>query len=159
MAHALAQELGVALVMAEQLRTGYCDIIMSGVVVTPQRAQIMTFAQPYLDQTVTFVVRDHRRDEFSIRTRIAASQDIGLCNRHHPAFVTDFRVYPDTKWDTDDALFWDKEWHDVVNAAFTERINTYNQRIAHCRTIEAAQARQCCRIQIMTKPPVVTVPR
>jgi proton glutamate symport protein len=47
MAHTLARDLGVGLEfvplvreqMAEQVNTGYCDIIMSGVAVTPERAR------------------------------------------------------------------------------------------------------------------------
>lgn len=72
MAQSLASELGVELqlvpvtreTMAEALNTGVCDIIMSSVVVTPERAEAMAFSTPYLDLTLAFVVRDHRRDEF-----------------------------------------------------------------------------------------------
>jgi Na+/H+-dicarboxylate symporter/ABC-type amino acid transport substrate-binding protein len=78
MAHTLARDLEVKLVlvpaarerMAEQLETGYCDIVMSGVVVTPQRAQAMAFSEPYLDQTVAFVVKDHRREDFNSRAAV-----------------------------------------------------------------------------------------
>ncbi len=37
---------------------------MSAIVVTPGRAERMAFSVTYLDLTLTFVVRDHRRDEF-----------------------------------------------------------------------------------------------
>jgi proton glutamate symport protein len=78
MAHTLAQDIGSKLEfvpivreqMAEQLKAGYCDIIMSGVVPTPERAYTMTFSAPYLDQTVALVVKDHRREEFSSREAI-----------------------------------------------------------------------------------------
>ena len=37
----------------------------NGMVVTPERALVMGFSAPYLEQTVAVVVKDHRRDEFS----------------------------------------------------------------------------------------------
>jgi ABC-type amino acid transport substrate-binding protein len=78
MAHVLARELGVALVfvpvtrtnMAEQLRSGYCDIVMSGLPVTTDNAVDMAFSTPYLEQTMAFIVKDHRREEFSSRETV-----------------------------------------------------------------------------------------
>jgi Na+/H+-dicarboxylate symporter/ABC-type amino acid transport substrate-binding protein len=73
MAHLLAQDLGVQLAfvpvvrdrMTEQVNEGYCDIIMSGTVITPDRAQVVTFSAPYMDLTVAFVVKDYRLEDFS----------------------------------------------------------------------------------------------
>lgn len=73
LANLLAADLGVDLELvpvtrsntAELLNTGSIDTVMSGVAVTPQRAVEMDFTVPYLDQTLAFVVRDHRRGEFS----------------------------------------------------------------------------------------------
>jgi proton glutamate symport protein len=78
MAHTLARDLGVKLEfvpiersrMAEQVNTGYCDLIMSGVAVTPDRALAMGFSAPYQEQTVAFIVKDHRRDDFSSREAV-----------------------------------------------------------------------------------------
>jgi ABC-type amino acid transport substrate-binding protein len=78
MAYTLARDLEAKLIfvpvaheqMAEQLASGYCDIVMSGVVVTPQRAQVMAFSEPYLDQTVAFVVKDYRREAFNSRAAV-----------------------------------------------------------------------------------------
>jgi Na+/H+-dicarboxylate symporter/ABC-type amino acid transport substrate-binding protein len=78
MAHLLARDLGVQLAfvpvmrdrMAEQVNEGYCDIVMSGTVVTPERAQVGTFSAPYTDATLAFVVKDHRLEEFSSRDAI-----------------------------------------------------------------------------------------
>ena len=78
MAHTLARDLGVALefvpispeAMSEQLYVGYCDIVMAPVAVTPERAQTLIFSTPYLDQTLAFIVKDHRRNEFSTRAAI-----------------------------------------------------------------------------------------
>jgi Na+/H+-dicarboxylate symporter/ABC-type amino acid transport substrate-binding protein len=73
MAHALARELGVALELApvergrleEVLEEGRVDLVMSGVVVTTGRASRLAFSPPYLDETLAFVVPDHRRSEFA----------------------------------------------------------------------------------------------
>jgi len=79
MAHTLARDLGVTLEfvpvgrgakMAEQLHTGYCDIVMAAVALTPDRAQIMAFSTSYMDQTLAFIVKDYRRQEFSSRDAI-----------------------------------------------------------------------------------------
>jgi ABC-type amino acid transport substrate-binding protein len=75
MAHVLARELGVELVfvpvtranMAEKLRSGYCDIVMSGSPVTTDRAVEMAFSNSYMEQTMAFIVKDHRREEFRDR--------------------------------------------------------------------------------------------
>lgn len=78
MAHTLARDMGVSLEfvpivrdrMAEQLKAGDCDIIMSGVVATPERAYTMVFSASYLEQTVAFIVKDYRREEFSSREAV-----------------------------------------------------------------------------------------
>jgi Na+/H+-dicarboxylate symporter len=73
MAHRLARDLVVRLefvqVELEQLPqvldAGGCDLAMSGTPVTPLRASRMLFSQPYLDETLAWVVKDHLRDKFS----------------------------------------------------------------------------------------------
>jgi ABC-type amino acid transport substrate-binding protein len=78
MAHLLARDLGVELAfvpvmrdrMTEQVNEGYCDIIMSGIVVTPERALEAAFSVPYTDATAAFVVKDYRLEEFSSRETI-----------------------------------------------------------------------------------------
>ena len=73
MAHALARELGVRAefvpVTREQIldvvEANRVDIVMSGVLVTTQRASHMAFSAPYLDETLAFVVPDHQRALFS----------------------------------------------------------------------------------------------
>ena len=90
MAHLLARDLGVQLAfvpvmrdrMAEQVNAGYCDIIMSGTVITPERAQVVTFSAPYTDATLAFVVPDHRLEDFSSRDtlRHLKAPRIGVLN-------------------------------------------------------------------------------
>jgi Na+/H+-dicarboxylate symporter/ABC-type amino acid transport substrate-binding protein len=73
LAHELASELHVSLEFvpvdrshfASQLAAGCCDIVMSGVAITTLRAATMRFTDPYLDETLAFVVPDHLREQFS----------------------------------------------------------------------------------------------
>ena len=74
MAHELARTLDVTLefvllekdkTVVKRLNAGYCDIIMSGIRITPERAEKMTFSEPYMDETMALVVKDYRRDEFN----------------------------------------------------------------------------------------------
>ncbi len=87
-AHQLARDLGVAPRFVEltvdtyaaALADGSCDIVMSGVPVTPLRAGQALFSRSYLDQILGFAVQDYRREEFATwqqvreagRLRIAA---------------------------------------------------------------------------------------
>ena len=73
LAHRLAREMGVSLAfvpvdrerLAEQLAEGYCDLVMSGVAVTTNRARVMLFSDSYLDETLAFVVPDDQRDQYA----------------------------------------------------------------------------------------------
>jgi Na+/H+-dicarboxylate symporter/ABC-type amino acid transport substrate-binding protein len=73
LAHRLAREMGVGLAfvpvdrerLAEQLAEGYCDLVMSGVAVTTNRARAVLFSDSYLDETAAFVVPDDERDRYA----------------------------------------------------------------------------------------------
>jgi len=73
MAHALAEELGVALELVsiprhqlyDALERGLCDLVMSGTMLTTLRASRIVFSPPYLDETLAFVVPDYRRADFA----------------------------------------------------------------------------------------------
>lgn len=74
MARVLARDLGVKLEfvpieldrkkMADRLDRGQCDVVMSGLGVTPRRALVMRFTEPYMKNTAAFLVRDHDRERF-----------------------------------------------------------------------------------------------
>ena len=51
--------------LAEQLAEGYCDLVMSGVAVTTNRAREVLFSDSYLDETVAFVVPDDEREKYA----------------------------------------------------------------------------------------------
>jgi ABC-type amino acid transport substrate-binding protein len=86
MAHNLATDLGVKLEfyllgrdkLAEQLNAGYCDIVMSGTRITPKKAAKMTFSDSYLEETLAFIVRDYRRDEFSTREAAQSLENLTI---------------------------------------------------------------------------------
>jgi Na+/H+-dicarboxylate symporter/ABC-type amino acid transport substrate-binding protein len=86
MAHALAGELGASLEFApvprdqviEVLDAGRVDIVMAGLVITTRRAARATFSAPYLDETLAFLVPDHRRAEFSDAQRVRSMEGLRL---------------------------------------------------------------------------------
>ena len=96
MAHVLADSLGVGLEfvpvdrskMSEQVNEGYCDIVMSGVVVTPERAEALRLSAPYLEMTLAFVVQDHRRREFSSREALQKLKAPKLAILDTPYFIS-----------------------------------------------------------------------
>ena len=55
----------IATRLAEQLADGYCDLVMSGVAVTTDRAREMLFSDSYLDETLAFVVPDDQREQYA----------------------------------------------------------------------------------------------
>jgi Na+/H+-dicarboxylate symporter/ABC-type amino acid transport substrate-binding protein len=73
MASQLARDLGVGLelvrldraVFEHSLDPSACDLVMSGTVVTADRALHVRFSDAYLDETLAFIVADHRRAAFS----------------------------------------------------------------------------------------------
>jgi Na+/H+-dicarboxylate symporter/ABC-type amino acid transport substrate-binding protein len=73
MAEQLASDLGVGAefvpvsrrLLDEGVDSSLCDVVMSGAVVTADRVLQVQFTAPYLDETVAFIVLDHRTSEFS----------------------------------------------------------------------------------------------
>ncbi len=81
MAHALGRDLKVRVDFfrtqpdrfPELLDSGALDVVMTGLTITPERLEGMSLSTPYMHQTLAFVARDHRRDEFR---SLAAVQSI-----------------------------------------------------------------------------------
>jgi hypothetical protein len=59
-------------------QTAYCDVVMSGFVVTTSRAATMAFSAPYLHETVAFLVPGHRRSDFATRESILAQEGLRI---------------------------------------------------------------------------------
>jgi ABC-type amino acid transport substrate-binding protein len=73
MAHQLALALGVRLEhisvphdqFAEGLASGQIDVVMSGIRVGARVSALAAFSRPYAEETLAFLTRDHRREEFT----------------------------------------------------------------------------------------------
>jgi Na+/H+-dicarboxylate symporter/ABC-type amino acid transport substrate-binding protein len=74
----LAREMNVDLefvkvsfdTMAGDLNAARCDVVMSGLTATPDRAFKFRISEPYMKSTMSFVVRDHLRSKFSNRQKV-----------------------------------------------------------------------------------------
>jgi Na+/H+-dicarboxylate symporter/ABC-type amino acid transport substrate-binding protein len=90
--------------LAAQLDAGACDIVMSGVVKTPERASEMRFSQSYLDETLGLVVQDDRRARFETWAAVAASP-VTVAVPDVPYYVDKVReLLPSTALRTIDSL-------------------------------------------------------
>lgn len=86
MAHQLARDLGVSAEFApvprehflEVLESDRVDVVMSGILVTPERASRAVFSSSYLDEVLAFVVLDHRRADFSDAAWVRARDGLRL---------------------------------------------------------------------------------
>jgi Na+/H+-dicarboxylate symporter len=73
MAHQLARDMNIGLELVlvkqneivEKLKGGQIDIVMSGVPFVMSRAHKVTFSNPYMEQTLAFLVEDHKKEVFS----------------------------------------------------------------------------------------------
>jgi Na+/H+-dicarboxylate symporter/ABC-type amino acid transport substrate-binding protein len=104
MAYALASDLGVALELAPvpkerlafALEDGRYDLVMGGVFMVTRRVGQLDFSPPYVDETLAFVVRDHRRAEFSSADWVRAQKGLRVAAPDLPYFLTVLRrEFPD----------------------------------------------------------------
>lgn len=99
LAHRLAREMGVGLEfvpvdrrkLGEQLAEGYCDLVMSGVAVTTDRAREVLFSDSYLDETVAFVVPDDRREQYASWDAIRRLGPLTIAVPNVPYYVLKLR--------------------------------------------------------------------
>ncbi len=106
MAHALARDLGVRVEFfrtdmdrfPELLNVGALDVVMTGLAITPERLERMSFSAPYLQETLAFVVRDHRRDEFRTASAVHAIPHVRLAVPGRGYYAAKIRNYlPDAE--------------------------------------------------------------
>ena len=102
MAYKLAKDLGVSLEflpvthdnLAQQLAANYCDIVMAGIVISTQRATKMSFSDAYLNDTLGFIVKDHRRHDFDNSESRAALENVVIADYTHiPQYSNIIRRY------------------------------------------------------------------
>jgi ABC-type amino acid transport substrate-binding protein len=77
--------------LADQLDAGVCDIVMSGVVVTPDRASRTLFSVSYLDETLGLVVEDERRGRFQDWASIRAGGPLTIAVPDVPYYLDKIR--------------------------------------------------------------------
>jgi len=86
MAHALARDMNARLELvpiergqtADLLDQGIVDVVMTGIAITPARLEHLDLTDPYIEETLAFVVPDHRREEFSSRAAVRAHASLRL---------------------------------------------------------------------------------
>jgi Na+/H+-dicarboxylate symporter/ABC-type amino acid transport substrate-binding protein len=86
MAHQLARDLGLRAEFAPVPREGFLDVlesnrvdvVMSGILVTTERASRAVFSSSYLDEVLAFVVLDYRRADFSDAAWVRAQDGLRL---------------------------------------------------------------------------------
>jgi Na+/H+-dicarboxylate symporter/ABC-type amino acid transport substrate-binding protein len=95
MALQLARDLGVTLELRPVDRTifetglepGWCDLVMSGVALTVERAARVEFSTSYLDETVAFVVPDHLSAAFSDWSNVRSMRGLRVGVPNAPYFI------------------------------------------------------------------------
>ena len=73
------------------LAAGRVDLAMTGTPVTPERAGEMLFSEPYMDETLGFVVKDHLRDRFSSWANIRELGSFSVAMPNLPYYVDQIR--------------------------------------------------------------------
>jgi ABC-type amino acid transport substrate-binding protein len=112
MAGRLAGDLGVQLVfvpvktndLEAAVNRGDVDIVMSGIVITASRASAMLFSEPYQEETLAFLVKDHLRDQFSSWESIRAIGPMTIGAPGLPYFVSLLSAkLPEARFETIDS--------------------------------------------------------
>jgi len=96
MAHLLAAELGVGLefVLVENedirkhLSSGRIDMMMGGLLVTPERALDLKFTAPYLNSTMALVMPDHERGRVDTNAKLRAIDSMTIAAVNLPYYST-----------------------------------------------------------------------
>jgi len=95
LAHQLAEEIGVTLEFVPitrdefvtRLQRGACDIVMSGVPITTRIANDALLSNPYLDETLAFVMPDEARHEFETWDSIRAIHPLTVTVINQPYYI------------------------------------------------------------------------
>jgi ABC-type amino acid transport substrate-binding protein len=101
MAHQLARELNTTIEfvridmgdMPRLLDSGYLDVVMSGLAVTTENMKKIAYSAPYLDETLCFIVKDHRREEFSSQEAVYKLEAPRLAIPNVPYYIAKVQDY------------------------------------------------------------------
>jgi ABC-type amino acid transport substrate-binding protein len=88
LAHTLANDLGVSLEITigpvekiELLLDGrHVDVIMGGLLMTPEHIEAVGMTRPYMQETLAFVVRDYRRKEFQTADSVRDMDEVRIAS-------------------------------------------------------------------------------
>ncbi len=137
MAQQLGRDLGVGVEFVSVRRgtldagldPAVCDLIMSGVAVSADRTLHVQFSQPYLDETVAFIVLDHLAADFGDWNSIRAMGPLRIGMPRAPYFIrkiqdelSDVEIVP---FDTMEAMFTPHDPPLDVFVATAERGSAY----------------------------------
>jgi ABC-type amino acid transport substrate-binding protein len=100
LAHLLARDIGVKVEFIEfpagelagAVSSGAADIGIGGMPLTPRLAMDTLYSEPYLDETLAFVVKDHLRGRFEHWESIAKIRDITIGLPPLPYYETQLRA-------------------------------------------------------------------
>jgi ABC-type amino acid transport substrate-binding protein len=93
--HMLANDLGVGVdfvslsrdEIVESLHSGRVDVVIGGLFATPDRALDLVLSEPYMNASISLVMRDHRRREFNSWEAIRQRQGLKLAVVDQPFLV------------------------------------------------------------------------
>ncbi len=86
MVHKFARELGATVEfhlvdpdrIAGLLNAGYIDMMIGGLAITPSDMKKVTFTSSYLEETIAFIVEDHRREDFNTIEAVMKQENLRL---------------------------------------------------------------------------------
>jgi Na+/H+-dicarboxylate symporter/ABC-type amino acid transport substrate-binding protein len=94
--HSMGRDLGVSVEFVETnlmtdlpelLARGQCDMGISGIPVTPLRASSMLFSEPYMDETLAFIVKDHLRHQVETWEQVRSIKSIKVAIPDLPYYI------------------------------------------------------------------------
>jgi ABC-type amino acid transport substrate-binding protein len=68
------------------LASGRIDIMMSGLMITPERALEVHFTEPHLKSTLSLIVADHDRSQFDTNEKLRALSELRI-RRSQPSLL------------------------------------------------------------------------
>jgi len=94
--HNLAETLGIRAEFIEldtqnidaDMASGRCDIVMSGVLLTPRRTMQTLYSNSYMDETLAFAVRAYRREEFNNWSDLRRRPGLRLATVNIPYYLS-----------------------------------------------------------------------
>jgi ABC-type amino acid transport substrate-binding protein len=104
--HRLAGELGTDLEFilveseraADLLNDGIIDLMIGGLGITTTYMKEITFTIPYMEQTVAFVVSDHRREDFNTHEAVQKQKGLRVGIENDEYFIEKLQGYlPDAE--------------------------------------------------------------